>query len=100
MATGRVVHVVGPVVDVEFYSEDLPALHNALHIGDNDRGLNIVLEAEEHLGDNVVRCVAMSSTRGLSRGVEAEDTGRPISIPVGEEALGRAVNVLGEPIYG
>lgn len=100
MAAGRVVHVVGPVVDIEFYEDDLPALHNCLHIKDDDRGLDIVLEIEEHLGHNLVRCVAMSSTRGLSRGVEAEDTGSPIMIPVGEEALGRAVNLLGDPIDG
>jgi len=100
MENGRVVHVVGPVVDVEFYGENLPALHNALRIRDENLGLNITLEVEEHLGDNVVRCVAMSSTRGLPRGVDVEDMGNPISIPVGEEALGRVVNLLGEPIDG
>jgi len=100
MENGRVVHVVGPVVDVEFYGENLPALHNALRIQDEGLGLNITLEVEEHLGDNVVRCVAMSSTRGLPRGVDVEDTGSPISIPVGEEALGRVVDLLGEPIDG
>jgi len=100
MASGRIVHVVGPVVDVEFYGDRLPALHDALRINDAGSGLDITLEVEEHLGDNVVRAIAMSSTRGLSRGVEVEDTGAPISIPVGEEALGRAVNLMGEPIDG
>lgn len=100
MENGRVVHIVGPVVDVEFYGDNLPALHNALRIRDEDKGLDITLEVEEHLGDNVVRCVAMSSTRGLPRGVDVVDTGNPIRIPVGEEALGRVVNLLGEPIDG
>lgn len=100
MSTGRVVHVVGPVVDVEFYDENLPALHNALRIQDEERGLNIVLEVEEHLGKGVVRCVAMSATRGLSRGTDVQDTGSSISIPVGEECLGRVVNLMGQPIDG
>jgi len=100
MAKGRVVHVVGPVVDVEFYGDDLPTLHSALSIRHEERGIDLILEVEEHLGDDVVRCVAMSSTRGLSRGIDVEDTGRPISIPVGEESLGRVVNLLGEPIDG
>jgi len=100
MSTGRVVHVVGPVVDVEFYDEDLPGLHNSLRIQDEERGLDIVLEVEEHLGNDVVRCVAMSSTRGLSRGVDVEDSGSSISIPVGEESLGRVVNLMGAPIDG
>jgi len=100
MSTGRVVHIVGPVVDVEFYDNMLPALHNALLISDTDKGLYITLEVAEHLGNNCVRCIAMSSTRGLSRGTEVNDTGAPISIPVGEEALGRTLNLLGEPIDG
>lgn len=100
MATGKVVHVVGPVVDVEFYDQMLPAPHNALLIDETDPKLRIVLEVAEHLGDNCVRCIAMSSTRGLSRGVEVTDTGAPISVPVGEEALGRTLNLLGEAIDG
>jgi F-type H+/Na+-transporting ATPase subunit beta len=100
MATGKVVHVVGPVVDIEFYGDDLPALHNALHIHTDTPPLDITLEVEEHLGDNLVRCVAMSSTRGLARGVDAVDSGSSISIPVGEECLGRVVNLLGAPIDG
>jgi len=100
MATGRIIHVVGPVVDVEFYGRDLPALHNALTVRHEERGIDLTLEVEEHLGDDVVRCVAMSSTRGLARGIDVKDTGRSISIPVGEEALGRVVNLLGDPIDG
>ena len=100
MSEGRVVHVVGPVVDVEFYDRQIPTLHSALRINEPARGLDIVLEVEEHLGENVVRCIAMQSTSGLSRGIPVTDTGRPISIPVGEECLGRALNLLGEPIDG
>lgn len=100
MATGKVVHVVGPVVDVEFFGQDLPALHNALKISAPDRGLDIVLEVAEHLGDNVVRCIAMSTTRGLSRGIDVKDSGGPIRVGVGEESLGRVVDLLGEPIDG
>ncbi|MGQ9661589.1 MAG: F0F1 ATP synthase subunit beta [Kiritimatiellia bacterium] len=100
MARGRVVGVIGPVVDVEFFGDSLPAIWNALRIQDPSNGLNLVLEVAEHLGDNVVRCIAMSSTAGLYRGAEVEDTEQPITIPVGEEALGRALNLLGEPIDG
>jgi F-type H+-transporting ATPase subunit beta len=100
MASGRVVHVVGPVVDVEFYGESVPGLHNALRVSSARDGRQITIEVAEHLGDNVVRCIAMSSTRGLSRGAEAEDTGGPIRVPVGDEALGRVVNLLGDPIDG
>jgi F-type H+-transporting ATPase subunit beta len=100
MSTGRVVRVIGPVVDVEFYGNDMPPIHTALRITDPPRGLRIVLEVADHLGDNVVRCIAMSSTRGLSRGVDVEDTGNPIQVPVGEELLGRVVNLLGEAIDG
>jgi len=87
-------------VDVEFYGRDLPALHNALKIRNEEQGLSIVLEVAEHIGDNVVRCVAMSSTRGLARGEQVEDTGTSISVPVGEECLGRVLNLLGEPVDG
>ena len=100
MGAGKVVHVVGPVVDVQFFGENLPALHNALRIQDEERDLDITLEVEEHLGEGVVRCVAMSTTRGLSRGVAVDDTGTSISIPVGEDCLGRVVNLLGAPLDG
>ncbi len=100
MSVGRVIRVIGPVVDVEFYDNQLPALHNALRLSGKGAIPNLVLEVAEHLGDNSVRCVAMSATRGLARGVQVEDTGGPICIPVGIEALGRVVNLLGEPIDG
>ncbi len=100
MATGRVVHVVGPVVDVEFYGEGLPALHNALIIRGEGHGLDITLEVAEHVGGGVVRCVAMSSTRGLARGVSVVDSGGAIRVPVGEACLGRVLNLLGAPIDG
>ncbi len=100
MGKGKVVHVVGPVVDVQFFGENLPALHNALLIKDEAQNLDITLEVEEHLGENIVRCVAMSTTRGLSRGIDVTDTGTSISIPVGEPCLGRVINLLGKPLDG
>ncbi len=100
MTEGRVVRVVGPVVDVEFYGAAPPALYNALRIVSREPPVDIVAEVAEHLGDNVVRCIAMSSTRGLARGVPVQDTGSPIRVPVGEELLGRVVNLLGQPIDG
>ncbi len=99
MPDARVTQVIGPVVDVEFFTDALPAIHNALTVETPD-GRRIMLEVAEHLGDNVVRCIAMQSTRGLARGGAADDTGRPITVPVGEAALGRAVNLLGDPIDG
>ena len=99
---GRVSQVIGAVVDVEFPSDQLPDLNNAItvELGDGDQRTRIVLEAAQHLGNNTVRCVAMSSTDGLQRGAKAVDTGRPISVPVGEGVLGRVFNVLGETIDG
>lgn len=96
MNEGQVVQVIGPVVDVEFASDELPDLYNAIIIK-NDR-LNITMEAMQHLGNNTVRCVALSSTDGLQRGMKAVDTGAPITVPVGRATLGRLFNVLGEPI--
>src|SRR5690606_10158426 len=100
---GRVAQVIGPVVDVEFPSGHLPEIYNAIVIrteeGD-ERNINLTVEAAQHLGNNVVRCVAMSSTDGLQRGMTAVDTGGPITVPVGRETLGRMFNVLGEPIDG
>ena len=99
---GKVVQVIGPVVDVEFPPERLPDLLTALRVeGQNEGGqVNLVLEAAQHLGNNVVRCIAMSSTDGLQRGMKAVDLGGPIQVPVGRETLGRLFNVLGEPIDG
>jgi len=97
---GKVVQVIGPTVDVAFDPEKLPRLLNAIQIEDPKRGIRLTVEAALHVGDNVVRCVAMSSTDGLVRGMEAVDTGAPITVPVGEGCLGRIFNLLGEPIDG
>lgn len=98
MAKGKIVQVIGPVVDIEFPAESLPEILNAVTIkgksGDID--IDLVVEVMQHLGDNVTRCIAMSSTDGLTRGMEAEDTGAPIRVPVGEATLGRVFNVLGK----
>ena len=93
---GTVIQVVGPVLDIRFSEENLPALLNAIEVPNGDQV--IVAEVAQHIGDNVVRCIAMSSTDGLCRGVEATDTGAPISVPVGENCLGRVFNLLGQPI--
>ncbi|MDU4960899.1 MAG: F0F1 ATP synthase subunit beta [Sporomusaceae bacterium] len=98
--TGRVIQVIGPVVDVEFLPEQLPAIYNAVVIEGDNAGVkvNIVAEVMQHLGDDTVRCVAMSSTDGLMRGMQAADTGAPIKVPVGTGTLGRVFNVLGQPV--
>lgn len=101
MNKGRVVSVMGPVVDVEFDRGQLPEIFNAIRIvkqNAQDGSGDLILEASNHLGDNLVRCIAMSSTDGLVRGTEAEDLGAPISVPVGEATLSRVFNVLGEAI--
>ncbi len=100
---GRVLQVAGPVVDVEFKDGDLPEIYTALRITNpmiNDQEWNLVLEVAQQLGGKRVRCIAMDSTEGLKRGQEAYNTGEPITIPVGPEALGRLMNVVGEPIDG
>ncbi|PFG74404.1 ATP synthase F1 subcomplex beta subunit [Tepidiforma thermophila] len=94
---GRVVQIIGTVIDVEFPPDRLPALFNAVNIIRED-GSVLVTEVQQHLGNNWVRCLAMDSTDGLRRGVRAVDTGAPISVPVGPKALGRMFNVLGQPI--
>lgn len=97
MAKGKIVQVIGPVVDVEFAPDHLPGIYNAVKIpAPGQEGKTITVEVMQHLGDNVVRCVSMSSTDGLVRGMEAEDTGAAIKVPVGETTLGRVFNVLGE----
>ncbi len=93
---GSVIQVIGPVLDIKFETGKLPDLLNAVEIEYNGR--KIVCEVAQHLGDNVVRCIAMSSTDGLVRGAEAIDTGKGITVPVGEKTLGRVFNLLGEPI--
>src|SRR5690606_27652798 len=98
---GKIVQIIGPVLDVEFEAEQLPELYNALEItGTSDAGepIRVVAEVQQHIGRNQVRAVAMSSPDGVVRGMEAVDTGAPISVPVGEAALGRILNVIGEPV--
>ena len=94
--TGTVIQIMGPVLDIRFAEDSLPNLLDAIEVDQGDH--KIVAEVEQHIGDNVVRCVAMSSTDGLRRGAEAVNTGRPISVPVGEACLGRVFNLLGNPI--
>ena len=96
MAKGKVVQVIGTVVDIEFPPDELPALNNAIEIP-LDEG-KILLETQQHVGNNWVRCLAMSPTDGLERGAEAIDTGAPITVPVGRATLGRLFNILGEPL--
>jgi F-type H+-transporting ATPase subunit beta len=103
MGIGKIIQVIGPVVDVEFKAEELPEIMNALFVsnpGIDDTKENLVIEVALHLGDNVVRCIAMDQTDGLVRGMECRDAGKPISIPVGAPALGRIMNVVGRPVDG
>ena len=100
-STGKVVQVIGPVLDVEFEAETLPELYNALELdtrAESGERIRLVAEVQQHIGRNIVRAVAMSSTDGVIRGMEIVDTGAPIRVPVGEPALGRILNVLGEPV--
>jgi F-type H+-transporting ATPase subunit beta len=100
-ATGKIVQVMGPVVDVEFPDGKLPAIYNALKLSNkeiNDLPENLTLEVAQHLGENVVRTIAMDTTDGLARGVPVRDTGAQITAPVGREVLGRIINVIGEPV--
>ena len=98
-AIGKISQIMGAVVDVTFEDGDLPEIMNALNVDRGDEGI-LVLEVAQHLGDSVVRTVAMDSTDGLVRGVKAEDTGKPISMPVGPETLGRLFDVTGNVIDG
>ena len=98
MATGKVVQIIGTVVDVEFPPDELPALFNALRVRLDEEQL--ILEVEQHIGNNWVRCLAMGPTEGLARGVDAEDLNTPIAVPVGEGSLGRLFNALGEALDG
>ena len=95
---GKVVQVIGTVVDVEFPPEDLPEIYNGLEL-DVD-GERLVLEVEQHVGNNWARCLALGTTDGLARGAECIDTGQPVAVPVGENSLGRIFNVLGDAIDG
>src|SRR5262245_15541414 len=100
--TGRIVQIIGPVVDVEFDAGHLPEIYNALRISSDGKGageaIDVIAEVEQHLGENRVRAVAMKPTDGMQRGMAAIDLGEPISVPVGPETLGRVLNVLGEPV--
>jgi F-type H+-transporting ATPase subunit beta len=98
---GRVIQVIGPVVDVQFEGGHLPAIYNALRVVNEDGNgdaIDVVVEVQQHLGENRVRAVAMKPTDGMQRGMPAHDTGAPISVPVGPATLGRVLNVLGEPV--
>jgi len=100
---GKIVQVIGPVVDLEFPEGKLPNILNAIRITNpaiDDRQENLVVEAAQHLGNNVVRCIAMDTTDGLVRGMEGRDTGQAILVPVGGPGLGRVLNVIGEPVDG
>ena len=96
--TGKVIQVLGPVVDARFPTDTLPAIYNAVLIKDETRGIDLTCEVAQHLGDDTVRMVALSTTDGLKRGMDATDLGAPISVPVGEATLGRVFNLLGKPI--
>jgi len=99
---GKVVQVIGPVVDIEFGEDHLPSIYNAIRIRDEGKNtgvaLDVIAEVEQHLGENRVRCVSMEPTDGMIRGMAAEDLGQPISVPVGECTLGRVINVVGNPV--
>ena len=98
---GKVVQVIGPVLDVEFDPDALPDIYNALSLksdGDSEQSIDLVAEVQQHIGRGMVRAVSMTSTDGVTRGMEVVDTGAAISVPVGPPALGRIVNVLGEPV--
>src|SRR5262245_54438397 len=101
MNTGKITQVIGPVVDVEFSDGVIPQIYNALKITNpaiNTQPWNLVVEVAQHLGEKTVRCIAMDSTDGLVRGMEVQDTGDVIKVPVGPQTLGRIINVVGEPV--
>ena len=99
---GKVISVIGPVVDIEFEGGQLPAIYNAVRVaseaGEGSTPIDVILEVEQHLGENRVRTVAMEPTDGMQRGMKAIDLGEGISVPVGPETLGRVLNVLGRPV--
>ena len=102
MSQGKVVRIIGPVIDVEFPEDHLPAILNAVRIrgrsSPDAEEIDVTAEVEQHLGENRVRCVAMEPTEGMVRGMDAEDLGEPITVPVGLETLGRIINVVGKPV--
>ena len=94
MSIGKITQIIGAVIDVEFPSDSIPKVYNALHV----TKANLTLEVQQQLGDNVVRAIAMGGSEGLQRGLEVTNTGKSITVPVGTKTLGRIMNVLGEPI--
>src|SRR3989442_551395 len=101
MNTGKITQVIGPVVDIEFANGALPPIYNALRISNpaiSSQLWNLVVEVAQHLGEKTVRCIAMDSTEGLVRGMDVQDTGDMIKVPVGPQTLGRIINVIGEPV--
>ncbi|MFZ4509019.1 MAG: F0F1 ATP synthase subunit beta [Fimbriimonas sp.] len=95
---GKIIQVLGPIVDCRFTADSLPSIYNAVTITDTARGVEIVCEVAQHLGDDIVRTIALASTDGLVRGMEVQDTGAPITVPVGDATLGRVFNLLGKAI--
>ena len=94
---GKITQIIGAVLDIKFTEGNLPEINDAIKVPTRD-GKELVVEVSQHLGDDTVRCIAMGPTDGLVRGMDAEATGAPISVPVGEQTLGRMFNVLGDPI--
>ena len=94
MSNGKIVQIIGAVIDVEFPRDAIPKVYDALKVD----GTELTLEVQQQLGDGIVRCIALGSSDGLKRGLVATNTGAPISVPVGKATLGRIMNVLGEPI--
>ncbi len=97
-SVGKVIQVLGPVVDIRFPTEQLPSIYNAIELKDEKHQVDLTCEVAQHLGDDIVRCIALKTTDGLVRGVSAHDTGQPISVPVGSATLGRMFDLLGRPI--
>ena len=98
MADGKILQVIGPMVDVVFPERETPEILNAVKIEYPDRRIDLTLEVEQLVGNNTARCIAMGSTDGLARGMIVKDLGTPITVPIGEQTLGRMFNLLGEPI--
>ena len=98
MAEGRIIQVVGPIVDIRFPENEVPQLLNAVKINYPEAKIDLTLEVAQDIGNNTVRCIALGPTEGLSRGMAARDSGAAISVPIGGQTLGRIFNLLGEPI--
>src|SRR5712671_44771 len=101
MNIGKITQVIGPVIDVEFANGTVPPIFNALRVSNpaiNSQEWNLVVEVAQHLGEKTVRCIAMDATEGLVRGMDVQDTGDGIKVPVGPQTLGRIINVIGEPV--